>query len=121
MGPFIDTIIICTMTALVILSAGVWNRPPVGTVESINDKTITVKMAQPADLPERLRDAHYAELANEHSELWVLVERVEGDEPKYVTCKTTAFAGKHFGAAMGAHTFDMTPDANVVANRPDGI
>jgi AGCS family alanine or glycine:cation symporter len=26
--PFIDTIVICTLTALVILASGVWNRPP---------------------------------------------------------------------------------------------
>jgi alanine or glycine:cation symporter, AGCS family len=29
LGPFIDTIVICTMTALVILTSGVWQvRPP---------------------------------------------------------------------------------------------
>ncbi len=26
--PFIDTIVVCTLTALVILSSGLWNRPP---------------------------------------------------------------------------------------------
>lgn len=26
--PFIDTLVVCTITALVILSSGVWNRPP---------------------------------------------------------------------------------------------
>lgn len=30
MGPFIDTIIVCTITALVILSTGAWNRAPEG-------------------------------------------------------------------------------------------
>ena len=29
-GPFIDTICICTITALVILSTGTWNRPAMG-------------------------------------------------------------------------------------------
>ena len=29
--PFIDTIVLCTITALVILSSGVWNRAPAGT------------------------------------------------------------------------------------------
>jgi len=29
--PFIDTLVVCTITALVILSSGVWNRGPVGT------------------------------------------------------------------------------------------
>ena len=32
MGPFIDTIIVCTMTALVLLATGVWNRPAAGHV-----------------------------------------------------------------------------------------
>ncbi len=30
LGPFIDTICICTITALVILSTGAWNREPIG-------------------------------------------------------------------------------------------
>ncbi|MDA1313527.1 MAG: amino acid carrier protein [Acidobacteria bacterium] len=30
LGPFIDTICVCTLTALVILVTGVWNRGPVG-------------------------------------------------------------------------------------------
>lgn len=31
LGPFIDTICICTITALVILSTGTWNREAIGT------------------------------------------------------------------------------------------
>ena len=33
-GPFIDTLCICTLTALVILSTGTWNRPAIGQFES---------------------------------------------------------------------------------------
>ena len=33
MGPFIDTIVICTLTALVIMSTGAWNRAPLGTLQ----------------------------------------------------------------------------------------
>ena len=32
-GPFIDTICICTVTGLVIISTGTWNREPVGAME----------------------------------------------------------------------------------------
>lgn len=32
--PFIDTIVVCTITALVILSSGLWNRGPVATWSS---------------------------------------------------------------------------------------
>ncbi len=43
MGPFIDTLIICTLSALVLLISGVWNRPAVGTVASIEDGRVTVE------------------------------------------------------------------------------
>lgn len=36
LGPFIDTIIICSMTAFVILSTGVWDSGETGTVLSAN-------------------------------------------------------------------------------------
>ncbi|MDA0989840.1 MAG: amino acid carrier protein [Verrucomicrobia bacterium] len=43
LGPFIDTICICTLTALVILSTGTWNR------ESLGPMTGVVKMSQNSD------------------------------------------------------------------------
>lgn len=54
-GPFVDTIIICTMSALVILMSGAWDRPAVGTVTAVDGKTVTVTCGTtvPADL-ERL-------------------------------------------------------------------
>lgn len=36
-GPFVDTLIICTMTALVLLMSGTWNRAPVGTVTALDE------------------------------------------------------------------------------------
>ncbi len=42
MGPFIDTLIICTMSALVLLMTGVWNRPGVGTVASVEGDHVIV-------------------------------------------------------------------------------
>ena len=33
--PFIDTIVVCTITALVILSSGVWERGPTATLDSV--------------------------------------------------------------------------------------
>lgn len=33
MGPFIDTICICTLTAMVILSTGTWNRDAIGDIK----------------------------------------------------------------------------------------
>jgi AGCS family alanine or glycine:cation symporter len=41
-GPFIDTLVICTMSALVLLMSGAWNRPPAGTVASIDGDLVQV-------------------------------------------------------------------------------
>ncbi len=45
-GPFVDTLIICTMTALVILLSGVWQRPPVGTIASLSEREAVVRIHQ---------------------------------------------------------------------------
>jgi AGCS family alanine or glycine:cation symporter len=39
--PFIDTIVVCTFTALIILSTGIWNRAPDVTLESLPTATQT--------------------------------------------------------------------------------
>jgi AGCS family alanine or glycine:cation symporter len=41
-GPFVDTLIICLMSALVMLISGTWNRPAVGSVASIDGNTLVV-------------------------------------------------------------------------------
>ncbi len=43
LGPFIDTLIICTLSALVLLMSGVWNRPAVGTVVSVENGRVLVE------------------------------------------------------------------------------
>ncbi len=35
MGPFIDTLCICSLTALVIISTGTWNRGPIGEMTGV--------------------------------------------------------------------------------------
>lgn len=121
MGPFIDTIIVCTMTAFIIMSAGVWNRPPVGTVASVDGETITVAMTPAAKLPNRLKVSEYADLKNEHTELWALVDRPKGDEPIYVTCLTHDFTDTPMDAIEKQATFTMTPDPNVKSRDPEGF
>lgn len=44
-GPFIDTLVICTMTALVVLSTGTHRRDPVGSVTGVSEAQ-TVSDAQ---------------------------------------------------------------------------
>ncbi len=46
-GPFIDTICICTLTALVILSTGTWNRDAIGTMTS----EVTLEQLPNAEVP----------------------------------------------------------------------
>lgn len=93
-GPFIDTIIICTMTALVVLSTGVWNRPAVGEISAIEGDTITVVMTPKQNIPGKIRAAHYAELANEHSELWVIIEPRAGKEAVRLKASAEVLHGK---------------------------
>ncbi|UCE61067.1 MAG: alanine:cation symporter family protein [Phycisphaerales bacterium] len=55
-GPFVDTILICTMSALVILMSGAWERPPVGMIESIDSDSAIVRCT--AELPEKMEDLY---------------------------------------------------------------
>lgn len=68
LGPFIDTICICTLTALVILTTNTWNRPaigdlkaPISMVQSLGEDSDTLvysveSAAQVSDLPEQRLD-----------------------------------------------------------------
>ncbi len=62
MGPFIDTLIICTMSALVILMTGAWNRPAVGQVSQI-DATTAVISIDP-DIDDAFHASFHRELVN---------------------------------------------------------
>ena len=64
LGPFIDTICICTLTAMVILSTGTWNRSDIGPLATElrlvatgeGDHYSVVTDATVADLPEQRLD-----------------------------------------------------------------
>jgi len=47
MGPFIDTLVVCTLTAFVILVSGAWNREAEGTLTQM--PTITMESVEPVD------------------------------------------------------------------------
>jgi AGCS family alanine or glycine:cation symporter len=59
-GPFIDTIVICTMTALVILITGTLTRGPVGAIASIGPVT-TVKNSTTFDVQFTVSDSEVAQ------------------------------------------------------------
>jgi AGCS family alanine or glycine:cation symporter len=75
-GPFIDTIIICTMSAMVLLVTGVWNRPEVGRVAAIKDSRIVVTVNH--DLDERLAEAYQSEI-KPGAKVGIHVERTPGE------------------------------------------
>jgi AGCS family alanine or glycine:cation symporter len=49
--PFIDTIVVCTFTALIILSTGIWNRAPDITLDTLPPVSQTGSSWQFADTP----------------------------------------------------------------------
>ncbi len=55
LGPFIDTIVICTMTALVILITNTWCREPVATVTAVDTEQGRVTVAFDPNRPDQLR------------------------------------------------------------------
>jgi len=111
-GPFVDTIIICTMTALVILCTGVWNRPPVGTVASIDKTGITIAKTPTSDIPENLRDAYVTELQRPATSLQVFIENKQGKEPRGLDLKTKVFENKKAAAVKAATEFVAKFDAD---------
>ncbi len=79
-GPFIDTIIICTMSALVLLMTGVWNRPAVGTIASIEGDKAVVACA--GTIPEEMAGLYLDALQVDGAhQLAIHVKREMGDEP----------------------------------------
>jgi len=91
--PFIDTIVVCTITALVILSSGVWNRAPTATW------TTPPSMAQVANgqwapatrsLPTQADEG--AETFQQGEQVFVVVE-VDGQHRKLLGSVQLAQAG----------------------------
>jgi len=91
-GPFVDTIIICTMSALVLLMTGTWQRPAVGTITSIEGNTAMVTCGG-EEMPERMESLYLDRLDSavaEEKELAIHVVREMGEELETVTAKITA-------------------------------
>ena len=77
-GPFIDTIIICTMSALVILISGVWQRPAVGTVTAVEDNRVLVSRSD--GLPAKFEPLFLDYLTKDDSFLAIHVLRAQDQE-----------------------------------------
>ncbi|MGD8453688.1 MAG: alanine/glycine:cation symporter family protein [Phycisphaerae bacterium] len=48
-GPFVDTLLICTMTALVLLMSGTWDRAPVGRVTAVEGTSVVIEYTDQVD------------------------------------------------------------------------
>ncbi len=119
-GPFVDTLVICTMTALVILSTGTWNRPPVGIVEAIDGDTVTVVLTDVGDIPSQIKGPHYADLADKDVKLWVLVDRPRnGKAPTRLKLKAAELEGQSAEELQTVQSCTMRPPAEDLEESPE--
>lgn len=82
-GPFVDTLVICTMSAMVLIMTGTWNRPPVGTVTAVEGDQATI--APSADVPENIAVLYLEAMeAGVGRSLAIHVDRPLGKEPRAV-------------------------------------
>jgi AGCS family alanine or glycine:cation symporter len=120
-GPFVDTLIICTMTALVLLMSGTWNRAPVGTVAAVDDALVRVELAE--ELPQRFTDLYLDRIRNpRRSGSQFAIYAIDAADGRLVQVKVgipenliPSEAGRDFAWADLPHvTLDLSPlsDAN---------
>jgi len=83
-GPLVDTLLICTMTALVLLMTGIWNRPALGTVVAIDGDRVTISCN--ADLPDRLSEMYYNAISADAAiHVAIYLDHAQGNEPIMVS------------------------------------
>lgn len=85
-GPFVDTIIICTMSALVLLMSGTWDRPAAGFIESVDARHATIRINQ--DVGDKYHPLYLNRIANEKN-LSVQVVRDQQKELETVEAPIT--------------------------------
>jgi AGCS family alanine or glycine:cation symporter len=127
--PFIDTIFVCTVTGLVVLATGVWNRAPALTWEAPPALVQTASGNWQPDL-ERLPTSAPAELQKSGAPVFVVVETAPGQRSRIYgsvtsdgTLRWAALASKapprmaepgvfadYRGATMVAKAFDSVHD-----------
>ncbi len=106
LGPFIDTIVICTMSALVILMSGVWNRPAVGTVASIENDVLTLTVT--GELPEKMEPLYLMRL-EQGKALTVHTQRGVGETLETVNApiESVKVSGEGDWAAVESITLEL--------------
>lgn len=111
-GPFVDTLIICTMTAMVILFSDAHRREPVGAVAQVDGERIIVSINN--DLPQRIHQVSKAEImVGREITVWKMVEQKQGGEPEQVTVKVVEVADDHSDNWLGS--------SRLTARIPDSV
>jgi AGCS family alanine or glycine:cation symporter len=77
-GPLVDTLIICTMSALVILISGTWNRPEVGLISAADSNILQVECRD--ELPPRFEPLYLNLVQREEGNLRIHLSRGVGQE-----------------------------------------
>ena len=86
--PFIDTLVVCTITGLVILSAGVWNRAPDETMEhypQFIESRDAIWTTAPTTLPDRQGENAWAD----NTQVFAIVNLGENRTRVYGSVLTT--------------------------------
>ncbi len=114
-GPFIDTILICTMTALVIMFSGVYNRPEVGVVRVVEGYNIYVTVNE--DVPQKLQQVYRSEIRDDDKtrkgkelDLWLTKDQVQGREPERVSSDIGGVGTVESENWLGATEFILSAD-----------
>ena len=87
-GPFVDTIVICTMSAMVLLMSGAWERPPVGTIASIDGDRAVVQTGD--TLPPNMEGLYLERMAVDSKNLAIHVLRQRDQELEFVSAPITS-------------------------------
>jgi AGCS family alanine or glycine:cation symporter len=105
-GPFIDTIIICTMSALVLLITGAWSRPALGIVESVQKESVVVRCAN--DVPENFHRSYLAAVEAENGhKVAIFVKHDAGSEPETVSLGISGIDGDPSAGWTGMNTITL--------------
>ncbi|MHC4233923.1 MAG: alanine:cation symporter family protein, partial [Planctomycetota bacterium] len=112
-GPFVDTLIICTMSALVLLVTGAWSRPPLGTVEAIEGDGVVVRCA--TNLPEGFQQPYLGAIElGKNRTLAVFLQHEAGQEPETATLPIVAVDGDTSTGWQGINTVTLDLQAQEV-------
>ncbi len=99
-GPLIDTLVICTMSALVLLMSGTWNRDPLARVVAVDEQSVQIEFNR--DIPPRFADRYLDHLTH----------------PEVTGAELAIHTARGVGVDLDTVTIDIPKDA--VANDETG-